>query len=173
MTIFIRTIFVLRNPLRWYIIFYQIFMVIYKSFISSSFSEKSSNCNKSWSDIIKYSKVEVLELKSPTRAICFVFFETNIISSSNSLKASSEEYVDCFGGIYTHPINKLSSLTRDNSYMIYIIRNPILWLDISAYGGGVFVSLFFERRCSSDYFFRNVNKMAAWIPDITLPFRER
>jgi hypothetical protein len=49
-----------------------------------------------------------------------------IISSSNSLKASSEEYVDCFGGIYTHPINKLSSLTHNNSYMIYIIRNPIL-----------------------------------------------
>jgi hypothetical protein len=57
-------------------------MVIYKSFISSSFSEKSSNCNKCWSGIIKSSKVEVLELKSPTRAI-----------SSNSLKASSEEYV--------------------------------------------------------------------------------
>jgi hypothetical protein len=37
--------------------------------------------------------------------------------------------------------------------MIYIIRNPILWLGISAYGGGVFVSLFFERRCSPDYFF--------------------
>ena len=52
-----------------------------------------------------------------------------------------------------------------NSYMIYIIRNPILWLVISAYGGGVFVSLFFDRRCSPDYFFRNVNKMAAWIPD--------
>jgi hypothetical protein len=34
-----------------------------------------------------------------------------------------------------------------NSCMIYIIRNPILWLGISAYGGGVFVSLFFERRC--------------------------
>jgi hypothetical protein len=34
-----------------------------------------------------------------------------------------------------------------------------------AYGGGVFVSLFFDRRCSPDYFFRNVNKMAAWIPD--------
>jgi multimeric flavodoxin WrbA len=44
--------------------------------------------------------------------------------------------------------------------MIYIIRNPILWLGISAY-----VSLFFDRRCSPDYFFRNVNKMAAWIPD--------
>jgi hypothetical protein len=28
-----------------------------------------------------------------------------------------------------------------------------------------FVSLFFDRRCSLDYFFRNVNKMAAWIPD--------
>ena len=52
-----------------------------------------------------------------------------------------------------------------NSYMIYIIRNPILWLGIRAYGGGVFVSLFFDRRCSPDYFFRNVNKMAAWIPD--------
>ena len=53
----------------------------------------------------------------------------------------------------------------NNSYMIYIIRNPILWLGIHAYGGGVFVSLFFDRRCSPDYFFRNVNKMAAWIPD--------
>jgi hypothetical protein len=52
-----------------------------------------------------------------------------------------------------------------NSYMIYIIRNSILWLGISAYGGGVFVSLFFDRRCSPDYFLRNVNKMAAWIPD--------
>ena len=50
-------------------------------------------------------------------------------------------------------------------FMIYIIRNPILWLGISAYGGGVFVSLFFERRCSPDYFFRNVNKMTDWIPD--------
>ena len=40
-----------------------------------------------------------------------------------------------------------------NSYMIYIIRNPILWLGISAYGGGAFVSLFFDRRCSPDYFF--------------------
>ena len=49
--------------------------------------------------------------------------------------------------------------------MIYIIRNPILLLGISAYGGGVFVSLFFDRRCSPDYFFRNVNKMVAWIPD--------
>jgi hypothetical protein len=49
--------------------------------------------------------------------------------------------------------------SKHNSYMIYIIRNPILWLGISAYGGGVFVSLFFERRCSPDYFFRNVNKM--------------
>jgi hypothetical protein len=25
---------------------------------------------------------------------------------------------------------------RNNSYMIYIFRNPILWLGISAYGGG-------------------------------------
>jgi hypothetical protein len=49
--------------------------------------------------------------------------------------------------------------------MIYIIRNPILRLGIRAYGDGVFVSLCFERRCSPDYFFRNVNKMAAWIPD--------
>ena len=39
-----------------------------------------------------------------------------IISSSNSLKASSEEYVDCFGGIYTHPIIKLSSVTHDISF---------------------------------------------------------
>ena len=49
--------------------------------------------------------------------------------------------------------------------MIYIIRNPIPFSGISAYGGGVFVSLFFERRCSPDYFLLNVNKMAAWIPD--------
>ena len=60
--------------------------------------------------------------------------------------------------IHTYPM-------RYNSYMIYIIRNPILWLGISACGGGVFVRLFFKRRCSPDYFFRNVNKMAAWIPD--------
>ena len=52
-----------------------------------------------------------------------------------------------------------------NSYMISIIRNPIVWLGISAYWGGVFVSLFFKRRSSPDYFFRNVSKMAAWIPD--------
>ena len=39
--------------------------------------------------------------------------------------------------------------------MICIIRNPLLWLDISAYGGGVFVRLFFERWCSPNYFFRN------------------
>ena len=57
------------------------------------------------------------------------------------------------------------TLLHNNSYMIYIIRNPILWLGISTYGGGVFVSLFFDRRCSPDYFFRNVNKMVAWIPD--------
>ena len=49
--------------------------------------------------------------------------------------------------------------------MIYIIRNPIPFSGISAYGGGVFVSLFFERRCSPDYILHNVNKMAAWIPD--------
>ena len=54
---------------------------------------------------------------------------------------------------------------NNNSNMIYIIRNPLPWLGISAYGGGVFVGLFFERRCTPDYFFRNVNKMAAWIPD--------
>jgi hypothetical protein len=35
----------------------------------------------------------------------------------------------------------------------------------NADGGGIFVSLFFERRYSPDYFFRNVNKIAAWIPD--------
>jgi hypothetical protein len=34
---------------------------------------------------------------------------------------------------------------------IYIIRNPILWLGISAYGGRFFVSLFFEGRCSTDW----------------------
>ena len=55
-------------------------------------------------------------------------------------------------------------LKLNNSYMIYIIRNPILWSGITAYGGGVFVSLFFERRCSPDYFLRSVNKMAASIP---------
>ena len=59
----------------------------------------------------------------------------------------------------------LDTTLCDDSYMIYIIRNPILWLGISAYGGRVFVSLFFDRRCSPYYFFRNVNKMAAWIPD--------
>ena len=31
-------------------------------------------------------------------------------------------------------------------------------MGISAYGDGVFVSLFFEKRCSPDYFFRNVKK---------------
>jgi hypothetical protein len=41
----------------------------------------------------------------------------------------------------------------NNSYMIYIIRNPILWLGISAYGGGVLSVYFFDRRCSADYFF--------------------
>ena len=49
--------------------------------------------------------------------------------------------------------------------MIYIIRNPIFCLGVNAYGGGFFVSLFFERRCSQDYFYRNVNKMVVWIPD--------
>jgi hypothetical protein len=44
-------------------------------------------------------------------------------------------------------------LKLNNSYMIYIIRNHI-----SAYGDGVFVSLFFEKRCSPDYFLRNNNK---------------
>ena len=48
----------------------------------------------------------------------------------------------------------------NNSYMIYIIINPLLWLGISAYGGGI-LSVYF----SPDYFFRNVNKIAAWIPD--------
>ena len=37
-------------------------------------------------------------------------------------------------------------------------------MGISAYGGGV-LSVYFSRRCSPDYFFRNVNKMVAWIPD--------
>jgi hypothetical protein len=80
--------------------------------------------------------------------------------------------------VHTEHINDMSSiyvivsfvfvkhmLCLNNSYIIYIIRNPILWLGKSAYGGGVFVSLFFDRRCSPDYCFRNVNKMAAWIPD--------
>jgi hypothetical protein len=35
-----------------------------------------------------------------------------------------------------------------------------IWLGISAYGGGI-LSVYF----SPDYFFRNVNKIAAWIPD--------
>jgi hypothetical protein len=55
------------------------------------------------------------------------------------------------------PFEPTKKLILNNSYMIYIIRNPILWLGISTYGGRVFVSLFFERRCSPDYFFRNVN----------------
>jgi hypothetical protein len=38
-------------------------------------------------------------------------------------------------------------------------------MGISAYGGGDFVNLYFERRCSPDYFLRNVSKMAVWIPD--------
>ena len=38
-------------------------------------------------------------------------------------------------------------------------------MGISAYGGGFFVILFFERRCSPDYFSRNVNTLAVWIPD--------
>jgi hypothetical protein len=33
-------------------------------------------------------------------------------------------------------------LLDNNSYMIYIIRNPIFWLGISAYGGGV-LSIYF------------------------------
>ena len=71
----------------------------------------------------------------------------------------------CFKMIY-YMYNDIKSCVQYNSsYMIYIIRNPIFWLGIRAYGGGVFVSLFFDRRCSPDYFFRNVNKMAAWIPD--------
>jgi hypothetical protein len=37
----------------------------------------------------------------------------------------------------------LSVLSLYNSYMIYIIRNPILWLGISAYGGGV-LSVYFS-----------------------------
>jgi hypothetical protein len=45
-------------------------------------------------------------------------------------------------------------------------------MGISAYGGGVFVSLFFDRRCSPDYIFRNVSKMAAWIPDNKKKIRE-
>jgi hypothetical protein len=36
-----------------------------------------------------------------------------------------------------------SGLYRNNSNMIYIIRNPILWLGISAYGGGV-LSVYFS-----------------------------
>ena len=39
-------------------------------------------------------------------------------------------------------------------------------MGISAYGGGFLVILFFERRCSPDYFSRNVNKMAVGFPII-------
>ena len=35
------------------------------------------------------------------------------------------------------------STIKYNSYMIYIIRNPIFWLGISAYGGGV-LSVYFS-----------------------------
>ena len=65
--------------------------------------------------------------------------------------------------IIVYILTYIGILLGDNSYMIYIIRNPILWLGISAYEGRVFVSLFFDRRCSPDYFFRNINKMAALI----------
>ena len=51
------------------------------------------------------------------------------------------------------------------NHCYYIIRNPILWLGISAYGGGVLSVYFSIDGCSPHYFFRNVNKMAAWIPD--------
>ena len=54
-------------------------------------------------------------------------------------------------------ILQVDNYNNNNSYRIYIIRNHILWLDISADGGGVFVSLFFARRCSPDYFFRIQN----------------
>ena len=49
--------------------------------------------------------------------------------------------------------------------MIYTIRNPILLIGYKRLWRQGFVSLFFDRRCSADYFFRNVNKMAACIPD--------
>jgi hypothetical protein len=58
------------------------------------------------------------------------------------------------------------SFYLENTVNVNLIRNPILWLGISAYGGEVFISLFFDRRCSPDYFFRNVNKMAAWITSL-------
>ena len=67
--------------------------------------------------------------------------------------------------IIVYVLTYIGILLGDNSYMIYIIINPILWLGISVYGGGVFFSLFFDRRCSPNYFFRNVNTMTAWIPD--------
>jgi hypothetical protein len=67
--------------------------------------------------------------------------------------------------IIVYVLTYIGILLGDNSYMIYIIRNPILWLGISAYEGRGFVSLFFDRRCSSDYFFCNINKMAALILD--------
>ena len=49
--------------------------------------------------------------------------------------------------------------------MIYIIWNPILWLGISAYGGGVLSVYFSIDDVHWTTFFPNVNKMAAWIPD--------
>ena len=49
-------------------------------------------------------KFDVLELKSPTSAILFVLDEKVNISSSISVKASSEEYFEYSGGIYIQPI---------------------------------------------------------------------
>ena len=74
-------------------------------------------------------------------------------------------YFSCVSFASIFIICNIHCILYYNSYMIYIIRNPILWLGISAYGVRVFVSLFFERRCSPYYFFCNVNKMVAWIPD--------
>jgi hypothetical protein len=40
-------------------------------------------------------------------------------------------------------VSHRQTLSHNNSYMIYIIRNPILKLGISAYGGGV-LSVYFS-----------------------------
>jgi hypothetical protein len=67
----------------------------------------------------------------------------------------------------TRHVHKLDIfvLFANNSYMNYIIRTPILWLGISAYGGGVLSVYFSIDDVHRTNFFRNVNKMAAWIPD--------
>jgi hypothetical protein len=49
--------------------------------------------------------------------------------------------------------------------MIYIIRNPILWLGISAHGGGVLSVYFSIDDVHQTTSFVLYNNMAAWIPD--------